>query len=303
MHRWMRQRKQWPQVKAPTMERAPDSVRCGKWDLRPTKNRRNRAISAQDLSLTEKQLTTCTKKRKGHASPSSSANSVVGENNVQALKMERTQIVFDKWTYATTQIFIEVMLEKAKKEESTNSKKTRTFNPHQWVAICSEFERRTNTMGYSVQKLKEKFSRLKHELSVFKDLKDHRGFGWDPVKQTVTTPEPVWQEYLQGHKDAKQFKSKGLDHYHLLVELCEGTLATSAFAGYPSTLGGPTAEGERKMMRQGKSIRMADQMSMDSRGKRKSDGTGGSSSKSIKIDERSQAYATFGYAQQKRRVL
>ncbi|KAI8525393.1 hypothetical protein RHMOL_Rhmol13G0226800 [Rhododendron molle] len=187
MHRWMRQRKQWPQVKAPPMERAPDSVKCGKWDLRATQNRRNRAISAQDLSVTEKQLTTCTKKRKRHASPSSSANSVVGENNIQA-----------------------------------------------------------------------------------------------------------------GHKDAKQFKSKGLDHYDLLVELCEGTLATGAFSGYPSTLGGPTAEGEREMMRQGKSIRMVDQMSMDSRGKRKSDGTGGSSSKSIKIDERTQAYASFGYAQQKK---
>ncbi|KAI8532111.1 hypothetical protein RHMOL_Rhmol11G0187800 [Rhododendron molle] len=152
-------------------------------------------------------------------------------------------------------------------------------------------------MGYSVQKLREKFTRLKHELSVFKDLKDRSGFGWDPVRQTVTAPEPVWQEYLQ---DAKQFKSKGLDHYDLLVELCESTLATGAFAGYPSTLGGPTAKGEREMMRQGKSIRMADQMSMDSRGKRKSDGTGGSSSKSIKIDERTQAYATFGYAQQKK---
>ncbi|KAI8538628.1 hypothetical protein RHMOL_Rhmol09G0119100 [Rhododendron molle] len=157
--------------------------------------------------------------------------------------MDRTQIVCDKWTYATTQIFIEVMLEEAKKEESTNSKKTRTFNPHQWVAICSEFGRRTNAMGYSVQKLREKFSRLKHELSVFKDLKDHSGFGWDPVKQTVTAPEPVWQEYLQGHKDAKQFKSKGLDHYDLLVELCEGTLATGAFAGYPSTLGSPHSRG------------------------------------------------------------
>ncbi|KAF7132542.1 hypothetical protein RHSIM_Rhsim09G0057200 [Rhododendron simsii] len=33
-----------------------------------------------------------------------------------------------------------------------------------------------------------------------------------------------------GHKDAKQFKSKGLDHYDILVELCEGTLATGAFA-------------------------------------------------------------------------
>ncbi|KAF7150170.1 hypothetical protein RHSIM_Rhsim02G0181300 [Rhododendron simsii] len=148
-------------------------------------------------------------------------------------------------------------------------------------------------MGYSVQKLKEKFSRLKHELSVFKDLKDHSGFGWNPVKQTVTAPEPMWQEYLQGHKGAKQFKSKGLDHYDILVELCESTLATSAFVGYPSTLGGPTAEDESEMMRKGKPIRIADQMSMDSRGKRKSDGTGGSSGKSIKIDERSQAYATF----------
>ncbi|KAI8538629.1 hypothetical protein RHMOL_Rhmol09G0119100 [Rhododendron molle] len=46
-----------------------------------------------------------------------------------------------------------------------------------------------------------------------------------------------------GHKDAKQFKSKGLDHYDLLVELCEGTLATGAFAGYPSTLGSPHSRG------------------------------------------------------------
>ncbi|KAG5562449.1 hypothetical protein RHGRI_005248 [Rhododendron griersonianum] len=109
------------------------------------------AISAQDLSPTKKQLTTHTKKRKRHASPTSSANSVVGENNVQA-----------------------------------------------------------------------------------------------------------------GHKDAKQFISKGLDHYDILVDLCEGTLATGAFAGYRSTLGGPTAEAECEMMRQGKPILMADQMSMDS---------------------------------------
>ncbi|KAG5535832.1 hypothetical protein RHGRI_023561 [Rhododendron griersonianum] len=121
---------------------------------------RKKAISAEDLSPTKKQLTTRTKKRKGHASPTSSANSVVGENNVQA-----------------------------------------------------------------------------------------------------------------GHKDAKQFKSKGLDHYDILVELCEGTSATGAFVGYPSTLGCPTAEAEREIMRQGKPIRMADQMLMDSRGKRKSDGT------------------------------
>ncbi|KAF7120217.1 hypothetical protein RHSIM_Rhsim13G0129300 [Rhododendron simsii] len=188
------------------------------------------------------------------------------------------------------------MLEEAKKEDSTNSKKMRTFNPHQWVAICEEFGKRTNTVSYSSQKLKEKFSRLKHELSVFKDLKDHSGFGWDPVKQNVIAPDPVWQEYIQGHKDAKQFKSKGLDHYDILIELCEAMLAIGAFVGYPSTLGGPTAEDEREMMRQGKPIRMADQMSMDSRGKKKSDGTGGSSSKSIKIDEKSQAYATFGYA-------
>ncbi|KAF7133174.1 hypothetical protein RHSIM_Rhsim09G0057100 [Rhododendron simsii] len=214
--------------------------------------------------------------------------------------MDCPHIVFEKWTYPTTQIFIEVMFDEAKKEESTNSKKTRTFNPHQWVAICEEFRKRTNTVCYSIQKLKEKFPHLKHELSVFKDLKDHSGLGQDPVKQTVTAPEPVWQEYIQGHKDAKQFKSKGLDHYDILVELCEGTLATGAFVGYPSTLDGPTAEDEREMMRQGKPIRMADQMSMDSRGKRKSDETGGSSSKSIKIDEKSQAYATFGYAQQKR---
>ncbi|KAG5516177.1 hypothetical protein RHGRI_037025 [Rhododendron griersonianum] len=106
---------------------------------------------------------------------------------------------------------------------------------------------------------------------------------WPQVKA-----QPKFEE-IEGHKDAKQFKSKGLDHYDILLELCEGTLATGAFAGYPSTLGGPTAEAEREMMRQGKPIQMVDQMSMNSGGKRKSDETGGSSTKSIKIDEKSQA--------------
>ncbi|KAI8546842.1 hypothetical protein RHMOL_Rhmol07G0150800 [Rhododendron molle] len=104
MHRWMRRRKPWPQVKAPTMERAPDSVRCGKWDLRPTKIRRNRETQKSDINL-ERRLFRDTKII--HISPrhftkkettdnsyeqeettrfsTSSANSVVGENNVQAL--------------------------------------------------------------------------------------------------------------------------------------------------------------------------------------------------------------------------
>lgn len=77
-------------------------------------------------------------------------------------------------------------------------------------------------------------------------------------------------------------------------------MATGAFSNFPSSLGGPTLEQEREMLRRGKPIRPADRMSMDSRGKQKSDGTDGSGSKSIKIDERSQAYANFGYAQQKR---
>ncbi|KAI8535684.1 hypothetical protein RHMOL_Rhmol10G0192900 [Rhododendron molle] len=124
---------------------------------------------------------------------------------------------------------------------------------------------------------------MKRELSVFKDLIQHSGFDWDP-----------------GHKDAKQYKSKGLDHYDILLELCEGPLATGAFAGYPRTLGSPTVEAEREMMRQDKPIRMADKMLIDSRGKRKSYETNGSSSKSFKINEKSQAYASFGYAQQKR---
>ncbi|KAE9445185.1 hypothetical protein C3L33_22916, partial [Rhododendron williamsianum] len=115
---------------------------------------------------------------------------------------------------------------------------------------------------------------------LFKDLTERSGLGWDPVSQTVTASAEVWLTYLQANKDAEKFIGKGLDHFDLMHELFEGLLATGVF-GQPSPLGAPSSEQEQALRNQGKAIKRSDSLFSDSK-KRMSDGSGGTSSKSMR---------------------
>ncbi|KAL5548051.1 hypothetical protein UlMin_003282 [Ulmus minor] len=43
------------------------------------------------------------------------------------------------------------------------------------------------------------------------------GFRWDSVRKMVTIEKPIWDAYLQSHKDAAPFKTKAFPFYN---ELC-----------------------------------------------------------------------------------
>ncbi|KAI8026953.1 Uncharacterized protein LOK49_LG02G02541 [Camellia lanceoleosa] len=84
--------------------------------------------------------------------------------------------------------------------------------------------------NYGPQKLKGKFARLKARYKEFVALKNHTGLGWDPITQTVTAPDDVWENYVQAHPNAKQFQTKGLEHYELMSEIFAKSFATGAFS-------------------------------------------------------------------------
>lgn len=111
--------------------------------------------------------------------------------------MDRTQNDLDMWSYVNTEKFIHIMVEVARREEATNSKKTRQFNDLQWHEILRELGVRTGRIGYTIPKIREKFTRIKKEYKAFKHILDQTGFGWDEASQTVTAPDDVWQTYLQ----------------------------------------------------------------------------------------------------------
>ncbi|KAF7139640.1 hypothetical protein RHSIM_Rhsim07G0109100 [Rhododendron simsii] len=286
-----------------------DGIRCGRWLLRSTGVRRSRgnplSLKFEPSTPTSKRkrrepsTPSSKRKRRETSSPTPTTNSFTGENSVQVpmSTSSRKKLDADNWSYENTEIFLQIMLDEARTDHGTNSNKRRAFNSLQWTAILHELKKRTNKNDYTTIKIQQKFDRLKKDYKLFKHLTERSGMGWDPVSQTVTASADVWVTYLQAHKDAEKFIGKGLDHYDLLHELVDGSLATCIF-GQPSSLGAPSLEQEQELRNQGKAIKFNDSTFSDGR-KRMSDGSGGPSSKSMRYEQK-EAYDKVAYANQKK---
>ncbi|XP_028056117.1 uncharacterized protein At2g29880-like [Camellia sinensis] len=119
---------------------------------------------------------------------------------------------FKMWGFKIVKIFLEILVDEIKKEGPSMSKKDRSFYPRQWQTIDDEMTKKVGK-NYGLKKLKGKFARLKANYKEFVALKNHTGLGWDPITQIVIAPDDVWENYVQAHPNAKQFQTKGLEHY------------------------------------------------------------------------------------------
>ncbi|KAI8537364.1 hypothetical protein RHMOL_Rhmol09G0018200 [Rhododendron molle] len=212
--------------------------------------------------------------------------------------MDRTKIDVDMWSYANEEIFLKILIDESSKEQSVNTRKTKTFNTHQWTSIHKEFTRQVPRVGYSITKMQQKLERLKAPYRSFCQLKKvHTGLGWDAELQTVTAPPGVWDEIIKANSKYAKLRNKGIDHFELLDELLHNSMATGAFA-QPGTRGAATSDEERAMFGPPKSIRGGDSMYTDSR-KRKSDGSGGSVMKQVR-GEQIHAYESMALANERK---
>ncbi|CAL5440467.1 unnamed protein product [Camellia sinensis] len=232
-----------------------------------------------------------TPRAKRKRSPQPSVNSSTAENDCPyPARMANDNDDFKMWGSEIVKIFLEILVDEIKKEGPSMSKKDRSFFPRQWQTIDDEMTKKVGK-NYGQKKLKGKFARLKVNYKEFVALKNHTGLGWDPITQTVTAPDDVWENYVQAHPNAKQFQTKGLEHYELLSEIFAKLFATGAFA-HSSRQGAPTFDDEREMDERfhaytsGKGV--VDE-SINSGSKRKSSGQG-QSSKNPKMDDALQSW-------------
>ncbi|XP_028099888.1 L10-interacting MYB domain-containing protein-like, partial [Camellia sinensis] len=197
---------------------------------------------------------------------------------------------FKMWGSENVKIFLEILVDGIKKKGPFMSKKDRSFFPRQWQTIDDEMTKKVGK-NYGLKKLKGKFARLKLNYKEFVALKNHTGLGWDPITQTVTAPNDVWENYVQAHPNAKQFQTKGLEHYELMSKIFAKSFATGAFVR-SSRQGAPTSDDEREMDERfhpytsGKGV--VDK-SCTSGSKRKSSGQG-QSNKNPKMDDALQSW-------------
>ncbi|CAL5333481.1 unnamed protein product [Camellia sinensis] len=232
-----------------------------------------------------------TPRAKRKRSPQPSVNSSTAENDCPYLaRMANDNDDFKMWGSKIVKIFLEILVDEIKKEGPSMSKKDRSFFPRQWQTIDDEMTKKVGK-NYGQKKLKGKFARLKANYKEFVALKNHTSLGWDPITQTVTAPDDVWENYVQAHPNAKQFQTKGLEHYELMSKIFAKSFAIGAFAR-SSRQGAPTSDDEREMDERfhaytsGKGV--VDE-SINSGSKRKSSGQG-QSSKNPKMDDALQSW-------------
>ena len=70
------------------------------------------------------------------------------------------------------------------------------FDKRSWMKIELEMVGKFGN-AYKVDKLKQKWHRLKSHTKIFQGLTEATGFGWDTDTNTVTADDEVWETYIQ----------------------------------------------------------------------------------------------------------
>ncbi|XP_028065305.1 uncharacterized protein At2g29880-like [Camellia sinensis] len=209
------------------------SVSGGRFNLRCTKIREERSTPP----FTEDALK---RKQKAAHTPDSSS---FAENDVE---MDNGGFVEDAqelklWPNRIELAFIQLMVEEVKQDPSLTKKNS--FTTRHWTRIDDELYSQFR-VRYTVNRLKQKYHRIRQAYNTFVKLKNHTGFGWDKQRKTVMALNDVWDHFLKAHPRAKVFRKKDLDHIDLLDVLFANSQATGALAR-ASTQGPPTSDEER----------------------------------------------------------
>ena len=70
------------------------------------------------------------------------------------------------------------------------------FDKRSWMKIELEMVAKFGK-AYKVDKLKQKWHRLKSHTKIFQGLTEATGFGWDTATNTVTADDEVWETYIK----------------------------------------------------------------------------------------------------------
>ncbi|TYJ21211.1 hypothetical protein E1A91_A08G049800v1 [Gossypium mustelinum] len=93
------------------------------------------------------------------------------------------------------------------------------FCKEAWTEMIASFNAKFGS-NYDVDILKNRYKTLRRQYNVIKNLLQLDGFAWDDDRQMVIADDSVWQEYIKGHKDARQFMTRPMPYYKYLCLIC-----------------------------------------------------------------------------------
>ncbi|KAK6936073.1 Myb/SANT-like domain, partial [Dillenia turbinata] len=134
---------------------------------------------------------------------------------LMAAKRSRAEDDFEPdpatWTALEEKIFVHLMV----REVHKGNRSATTFTRKGWKQIEQEFFEKTNKR-YNNSQFRNKFNQLRTRYHDFSKLVKEPGFSWDPMLNTVSAPEDVWELYVKANKNAKRFRKKGCPMFNEL---------------------------------------------------------------------------------------
>lgn len=129
------------------------------------------------------------------------------------------------WNDDMLETFLICILNLAHRENVQGS----NFRTTQWNTITKDFNRGSEVQ-LSKDKLENKFSVLRKKYTTYTKLLHQSGFGFDSQRKVVTAPSEVWDDYLQYHPEAAEFRVKTLPFYNLLEQIFGGRKSVGSWS-------------------------------------------------------------------------
>ncbi|XP_022757921.1 L10-interacting MYB domain-containing protein isoform X2 [Durio zibethinus] len=119
------------------------------------------------------------------------------------------------WQPPMDRFFLDLMLEQMQKGNQIDG----VFRKQAWIEMIASFNAKFG-FNYDMDILKNRYKTLRRQYNVIKNLLELDGFAWDDTRQMVTADDSVWQEYIKGHTDARQFMTRPVPYYKDLCLIC-----------------------------------------------------------------------------------
>ncbi|XP_011659377.1 L10-interacting MYB domain-containing protein isoform X1 [Cucumis sativus] len=120
------------------------------------------------------------------------------------------------WQPPMDRFFIDLMLEQVQKGNQIDG----VFRKQSWADMIASFNAKFG-FNYDVDVLKNRYKTLRRQYNVINNLLDLDGFLWDETRQMITADDYVWQDYIKGHTDARQFMTRPVPYYKDLCVICD----------------------------------------------------------------------------------
>ncbi|KAL7112581.1 hypothetical protein ACP275_04G011200 [Erythranthe tilingii] len=119
------------------------------------------------------------------------------------------------WTPEMDRYFVDLMLEQVDRGRSRDD---HLFSKRGWNHMSAMFNSKFNS-NYETDVLKNRHKMLRNLFRAIRNLLGQKGFSWDESRQMVTADNRVWDDYIQGHPDARPYRTKTVPYYSDLFEI------------------------------------------------------------------------------------